>query len=117
MEAWGKHCLIELHFCAPQSIRDAAYIKRFVVELCELIDMKRFGESVVVHFGEDEKVAGFSCYQLIETSCVSAHFANASNRVFLDVFSCKDYDSDVVVNYAKAAFGALHASVQVVMRD
>jgi len=34
-------------------------IKQFVRDLCELIQMKRFGETVVVNFGEEEKVAGF----------------------------------------------------------
>src|ERR1041385_1790152 len=78
-EAWGLLASIDLHDCNAELIRDAAAIKRFVVELCDLIKMKRFGECQVVNFGEDEKVAGYSMVQLIETSCISAHFANATN--------------------------------------
>src|SRR3989344_7771383 len=74
--AWGLLTSIDLHGCDGATIRDADAIKRFVAELCERIKMKRFGECTVVDFGEDERVSGFSMVQLIETSCISAHFAN-----------------------------------------
>lgn len=104
--AWGLHSAIDLHGCSPDKIRDADEIKRFVVELCDLIEMKRFGECVVVNFGEDERVAGYSMTQLIETSLISAHFANATNAVYLDVFSCKFYSPWVVADFAAEFFSA-----------
>lgn len=103
-DAWGLLSSIDLHHCNPETIRDAEKIKQFVVELCELIDMKRFGECVVVNFGEDERVAGFSMTQLIETSLISGHFANLTNAVYLDVFSCKFYEPSVVAEFAKKFF-------------
>jgi len=102
--SWGLASSIDLHFCNPETIRDAEKIKQFVVELCELIDMKRFGECVIVNFGEDERVAGFSMTQLIETSLISGHFANLTNTVYLDVFSCKFYDPNIVAEFAKEFF-------------
>ena len=62
-------------------------------------------ETQVVHFGEDEKVAGFSMVQLIETSLISAHFANQSNTTYLDVFSCKAYNPEVVREFSQNYFG------------
>ena len=41
--------------CNGELIRSADTIKQFVIELCDLIQMKRFGETTVVYFGEDEK--------------------------------------------------------------
>ncbi len=105
VDAWGLHSGIDIHGCNPETIRSADEIKRFVVELCELIGMKRFGECVVVNFGEDERVAGYSMTQLIETSLISAHFANQTNAVYLDVFSCKCYSPEVVAEFAKKFFG------------
>ncbi len=104
-DVWGISSSIDIYGCDPQTIRDAEKIKQFVVELCDLIEMKRFGETVVVHFGEDERVAGFSMMQLIETSLISAHFANQTNTVYLDVFSCKAYDPGVVSDFACRFFG------------
>ena len=105
VDAWGLHSGIDIHGCNPETIRSAEEIKRFVVELCDLIEMKRFGECVVVNFGEDERVAGYSMTQLIETSLISAHFANGTNAVYLDVFSCKYYNPEVVAEVAKKFFG------------
>lgn len=106
--AWGIASSIDIYNCDPETIRDAGKIKQFVLELCELIEMKRFGDTLVVHFGEDERVAGFSMVQLIETSLVSAHFANQSNTTYLDVFSCKPYDPEVVADFAQRFFGGTH---------
>jgi S-adenosylmethionine/arginine decarboxylase-like enzyme len=106
VNAWGLAAGIDLHGCNPETIRSAEKIKQFVVELCERIGMKRFGECTVVNFGEDERVAGFSMSQFIETSMISAHFANQTNTVYLDVFSCKYYSPYVAADFAKKFFGA-----------
>ncbi|UCE24451.1 MAG: S-adenosylmethionine decarboxylase [Candidatus Zixiibacteriota bacterium] len=115
--AWGLACSFDIYDCNPDTIRDAEAIKRFVYQLCELIEMKRFGECVVVNFGEDERVAGFSMTQLIETSLISAHFANATNTTYLDVFSCKPYDPAVVERFAREFFGGSRCITHVNLRQ
>jgi len=114
--AWGLLTSIDLHGCDGALIRDAEAIKRFVVELCDLIDMKRFGECQVVNFGEDEKVAGFSMVQLIETSCISAHFANQTNTTYLDIFSCKCYSPRAAADFAKKFFKGSDYAMSYVLR-
>jgi S-adenosylmethionine decarboxylase len=114
--AWGLLASIDLHDCNPDTIRSAEEIQRFVVELCERIKMKRFGECTVVDFGEDEKVAGFSMVQLIETSCISAHFANATNTTYLDIFSCKYYNPYEASEFAKEFFKAKDYNLSYTLR-
>lgn len=114
---WGLLSCIDLYNCDGTVIRDEKKIRQFVSELCDLIEMKRFGETQVVHFGEQERVAGYSMIQLIETSLISAHFANQSNTTYLDVFSCKPYDSQAVVDFAKKFFKAESVNLQVVKRE
>jgi S-adenosylmethionine decarboxylase len=114
---WGILTCIDLYECDPQIIRSAEAIKKFVAELCDLIEMKRFGETQVVHFGEEDRVAGFSMTQLIETSLISAHFANQSDTTYLDVFSCKPYDPDVVAQFAKKFFKAKRVKRQTLNRQ
>lgn len=116
-KAWGLACSFDIHDCNGETIRDAEAIKRFVHKLCELIEMKRFGDCVVVNFGEDERVAGFSMTQLIETSLISAHFANASNTTYLDVFSCKPYDPAIVEEFAVSFFGGSRCITHVNLRQ
>lgn len=115
-QVWGIATAIDIYDCDPELIRDAETIRRFVRELCDLIEMKRFGETQVVHFGEDERVAGYSMVQLIETSLISAHFANLTNATYLDVFSCKPYDPEVVCEFARNFFGGKSATMNVTLR-
>jgi len=104
MKYWGKSASIDVYGCNPIIIRDAGQICHFVKELCDLIGMKRFGDTEVVHFGEDERVAGFSMVQLIETSLISAHFVNATNNMYLDIFSCKNFNVKDAVDYTVKFF-------------
>ena len=115
-QCWGLAASVDLHACNPQSIRDADKIKSFVKQLCERIGMKRFGECQVVNFGEDERVAGFSMTQLIETSLISGHFANLTNNVYLDVFSCKFFEPADVAEFAKEFFEAQNFTLQQAFR-
>ena len=115
-EVWGLLSCIDLYECDAETIRDAEKIKRFVIELCDLIQMKRFGGTQVVHFGEDEKVAGYSMTQLIETSLISGHFANKTNTAYLDVFSCKLYNPKVVAEFSRDFFKARRFNLQVLRR-
>lgn len=105
-DAWGILTSIDLHGCNPETIRSADEVKRHVRELCDRIEMKRFGDTVVVDFGEDPRVSGFSMTQLIETSLISGHYANQSNAVYLDIFSCKYYNPFEVAEFSKEFFGA-----------
>lgn len=105
MQPWGLSTAVDLEDCNPDTIRDAEAIQQFVVALCDLIQMKRYGECQVVHFGQGH-VAGYSMVQLIETSLISGHFANETNAAYLDVFSCKPYDPAAVEEFARSFFGA-----------
>ncbi len=104
--AWGILTSIDLFECDPESIRDGELIKRYLIELCELIDMKRFGEPIVVRFGADPRVQGYSAVQLIETSMIAGHFAEDSDSVYIDIFSCKFYDQEKATEFTKQFFGA-----------
>lgn len=115
--SWGLYTSVDLKDCDPQAIRDADTIRRFIVELCDHIDMKRFGEPTVVHFGPNEKVAGYSMTQLIETSLVSGHFANETNAAYLDIFSCKEYGPKKMGEFCKQFFGARSMTTHVLFRD
>jgi S-adenosylmethionine/arginine decarboxylase-like enzyme len=103
---WGMSTTVDLKGCNPETIRSAEKIKQFVLELCELIDMKRFGETTVVDFGDNPRVSGFSMTQLIETSLISGHFANQTNAAYLDIFSCKAYAPQAAAEFAKNFFEA-----------
>lgn len=113
---WGLQTSLDIYGCDPGTIRDADRIRRYVVELCDMIGMKRFGACQVVHFGEDERVSGYSMIQLIETSLISGHFANLTNSAYIDIFSCKPYDPENVARFSQDFFQGKSLDVHVTKR-
>jgi len=114
--SWGLWSGIDLYSCDADLVRSEEEVKNFVRQICKKIDMKRFGETVVVDFGDDECVSGFSMTQLIETSLISAHFVNKTNNIFLDVFSCKYYNPKEVAEFAKQFFKAKDYKLNYIIR-
>lgn len=116
MKAWGVLTSIDLYGCDGKMIRSAKEIKRYVEKLCGLIKMKRFGKTQCVRFGKDPKVTGYSMTQFIETSLISGHFAENSNAVYIDIFSCQYYDQLVAANFTKKFFKAKKSNFSVLVR-
>lgn len=115
-EYWGVSSAIDLYECDLALMQNADAIREFVKILCDRIKMRRYGETQVVFFGDEPRVQGFSMTQLIETSLISAHFADASRAIYLDVFSCAPYDSDDTAKFAAEYFKAARYQLHVVNR-
>jgi S-adenosylmethionine/arginine decarboxylase-like enzyme len=115
-EPWGLATAIDLAGCDGATIRDPQHIARFVEALCDAIAMRRFGAPIIVRFGADPRVCGYSLVQLIETSLVSGHFAEASDAAYLDIFSCAPYRPYQAAQLCATWFDAASASVSVTMR-
>ncbi len=113
---WGLLTSLDLYHCNPTTIRSPKKIRQYIVELCKLIEMRRFGECQVVHFGEDERVKGYSVVQLIETSLISGHFANLTNAAYIDIFSCKSYEPEEAVRFTRNFFEAESVEIHTVKR-
>lgn len=116
VEHWGVSSCINLYDCDLALMQNAEAIREFVVLLCDRIKMRRYGETQVVFFGDEPRVQGFSMTQLIETSLISAHFADASRAIYLDVFSCAPYDPEDTARFAAEYFKAGDYQYEVVYR-
>ena len=115
-EYWGISSSIDLYECDLGLMQDAEAIREFVKILCDRIKMRRYGETQVVYFGDDPRVTGYSMTQLIETSLISAHFADASCAIYLDVFSCAAYEPEAVAKFAADYFKAARYNMNVAYR-
>lgn len=97
VDSWGYHFRLDAASCSIEDITDKEHVEQFARELVERIDMVPYGEPQVINFGEGNK-AGFTLIQLIETSNIAAHFCNETGDVYLDVFSCKWFDHETVMD-------------------
>jgi S-adenosylmethionine/arginine decarboxylase-like enzyme len=86
-------------------VKSKENIENFARELVKEIKMIPYGEPWVVHFGDTEEVAGHTLTQLIMTSNISGHFVDKTGEIFIDVFSCKDFDAGFALMCIKKFFG------------
>jgi S-adenosylmethionine/arginine decarboxylase-like enzyme len=107
MRNWGYHLVLNASRCGALNIRCAKNIKGFSDSLVRRIDMVPFGSPSIVHFGTGDK-AGYTLVQLIETSNIMAHFSEEINAMFLDVFSCKEFNPRDVEEHVVEWFNPVH---------
>ena len=103
MAYWGYHATYDCAGCDHDAITNYGTIWSFTKKLVDDIDMVAYGDPQIVNFGSGDK-AGYTLVQLIETSNICAHFVNENDTMYLDVFSCKPYDSDVVEKLVREYF-------------
>ena len=114
---WGLMVSVDIRGCDPKKITSKEVITQFAIDLAEYINMKRYGDPIVVKFGDNDKVAGYSLVQLIETSQISGHFADSTNRAFIDVFSCREFPPKKTAEFCKKYFGANSMDYAIMFRD
>ena len=104
---YGLELILDLGGCNKKTITSAKKLKEFVYRLCDLIDMKRYGDTIIEGFGfGEEHITGYSIAQLIETSLISGHFSESRNTAHLNIFSCKKFNTAKAAMFCKAFFGA-----------
>lgn len=95
--SWGYHLI--LNCASGKQVNDKEHMQAFIKELVPAIDMVAFGEPWIEHFAtHDATKAGLSFCQMIETSNICGHFVDASGDFYIDVFSCKPFDAQIVVD-------------------
>ena len=110
---WGQHLILDLSGCPRERLVDAGHLREWVAELIDVIKMKAYGEPTLEHFAAHSfDAAGYTLLQLIETSNICAHFAENLGQVYIDIFSCKRFDSQLAVNVCRKYFAPEHVDVR-----
>ena len=113
---WGYHLMLDCAGCDHDKIGNRENIYNFTKELVKRIDMKAFGEPWIAHFGTGA-AAGYTVVQLIETSNICGHFVDENGDFYLDVFSCKDFNENIVTDFIQQCFFPENIKSEVFLRD
>ena len=104
--------------CDRDLITSKDNIYNFIKDLVPAIDMVAFGEPMIEHFATHaEDKAGFSFCQMIETSNITGHFVDADGNFYIDVFSCKPFDNDTVIQVVDKYFKPEKVRMHYISRD
>ncbi len=119
---YGQEIILDLHGC-DECRFTREDIERYCTELCELIDMERcdlhFWDDVGVLEHEhqsDPKTKGTSAVQFILTSTIVIHTLDLMKAVYVNIFSCKEFDTDDAAEFTAKWFGSTDWTATVVAR-
>lgn len=115
---WGHHLMLDCSGCDFESMTSKQHLQNFVKELVDAIDMTAVGDPWIERtaIGIPDK-EGFSLYQLIVTSNISAHFVDFSRQIYLDVFSCKEFEQEIVKKVVEKYFSPSRMKVNFIYRN
>ena len=123
---WGYSCHLDISRCDKrievffpyavftESARNT--LRHFIIALVEHIKMKRYGDPVIEYFGTEE-AKGWSVMQLIETSCITMHTTDESSNIYLDVFSCRKFEPEDVIDFVRSYWSPQKIMYNYIERD
>ena len=110
MKHYGKELILDIHRCDSSTFTRKS-IRGFFTELCTLIDMEQcrlcWWDDYRVPPEEQEHEAhlkGTSAVQFIKTSNIVIHTLDMLENVYLNVFSCKEFDTEIVRSFSENWF-------------
>lgn len=112
---WGKLAAVNLFDCDLLLLSDPKVIKKFFAELVPNIRMVAHGPVYIDRFGYGN-LEGYSAMQFIETSSITVHCDEPGRRVFIDVFSCKNFNVKKVVSFSKNYWKAKKSTHKTIYR-
>jgi len=115
---FGWELIMDLYNCSRDTISSEEEIRHFARDLCDVIDMKPYGDPQTPYFGENqEHTKGYSLLQFIETSSIMGHFSEKTGSAYINIFSCKEYDVELAEKFTKEFFGSDDVHTRFIIRD
>lgn len=119
---FGTELILDLHECDPGTFNRES-ILGYLVDVCDKIKMERVG----LHWWDDlthpdaegyeeDHLVGTSVVQFIKTSNITIHSLDILKKLYLNLFSCKDFDAEVVKEFTEQWFKGKVVNQQVVRR-
>jgi len=120
---YGKELILDIHEVQRTHLFNREDLSNFMVKLCDLLDMQRED----LHFWDEEGVSeeekfteehliGTSAVQFITTSNITIHTLDVMKRVYLNVFSCKEFSAKDATRFCVEYFDGKIINKQVIDR-
>ena len=121
-ENYGQELILDLHDCDPSRFTRHD-ISDYLDRLCALIDMERcdlhFWDDVGVPESDQQshpKTKGTSAVQFILTSTIVIHTLDLLKAAYINIFSCKTFNTNEAADFTAKWFRARHWNRTVVVR-
>lgn len=93
----GTHLLMDLRCFDREFMDSEEKVVGVVDKMVDLVGMRKLCEPI--WFKGAEWLKGISAIVVIETSHIAMHTFSDRNKISFDLYSCKDYDTEKIVDY------------------
>lgn len=119
---YGKELILDIHDCDVSKF-NRKDIRIYLAELCDnIIDMERADlhwwdyEDQEEHDDAPPHLKGTSCVQFIMTSTITIHSLEDLKKVFINIFTCKDFDENKAALFTARFFNGKVVTMESVIR-
>ena len=119
---FGKELILDLYDCDTSKF-NRKNLTDYLIRLCDLIDMERadlhfwdYGDDPEAKADAPAHLDGTSCIQFITTSNITIHTLDKVCEVYINIFSCKDFDKEDTTNFTVGFFNAKDVKASVITR-
>jgi len=109
---FGYSYFIDMYGCRAGAADDMEFTYRFLEQLVDRIGMTRMAPPVVIHAPRDKdgaeiypEKAGVSGWVPLIESGIQIHSIEPTHFITLDVYSCKEFDPNIIKHFAYECFG------------
>ena len=110
MKHYGKELILDIHNCNSNTFNRKS-IRNYFKKLCDLINMERcklaWWDDYAVPPEEQQTephLKGTSAIQFITTSNITIHTLDILKSVYINIFSCKDFNAKMAEDFTKEWF-------------
>ncbi|MCH7772725.1 MAG: S-adenosylmethionine decarboxylase [Bacteroidetes bacterium] len=122
MTSYGIELIIDLHNCDSSTFTRQS-IRKYFKLLCERINMKPEKLYWWDDYGLEPELQqtephtkGTTAVQFILTSNIMLHTLDLLENVYINIFSCKEFDTDVALKFSKEWFKGKVVNSQIIER-
>lgn len=119
---YGKELIIDIHNCDASTFNRKS-IRKYFSLLCKQIDMKAEKLCWWDDYGLEPEfqqklphTKGTTAVQFILTSNITIHTLDILKNVYLNIFSCKDFDADLALKFSEDWFKGKTVNFQIIER-
>lgn len=112
---YGLHMTLDAYGANPRKLEDVNLLYETLNDLPAKIGMRKIGFPHIAQFKEKE-IAGISGIIMIVESHMSIHTYSKKDFLSMDVYSCKDFDYQSVVDHIKRIYEFKDCEINVIAR-
>ncbi len=114
---FGTHLMLDGYGCDRERLEDLSLIYKFLSEYPAHIKMTKIMPPYVFRYdAENPADWGISGFVLIAESHISIHTFPEKNYLSLDIFSCKEFDSEHAISYVNKLFAVQKSEIKLLDR-